>query len=95
MHFSPVFFAYDGHEVICMAINNLNNFPGTISNLPDKPNLSGADMKAKFEADCKTLWEKMKEVIPELNDKQGLLTIITTLFSVQRDNTDIYIHTEV
>lgn len=52
-------------------------------------------MKAKFEADCKTLWEKMKEVIPELNDKQGLLTIITTLFSVQRDNTDIYIHTEV
>lgn len=69
-----------------MAINNLNNFPGTISNLPDKPNLSGADMKAKFEADCKTLWEKMKEVIPELNDKQQLLTIITTLSSAATDN---------
>lgn len=43
-------------------------------------------MKAKFEADCKTLWEKMKEVIPELNDKQQLLTIITTLSSAATDN---------
>ena len=86
MHFSPVFFAYDEQEVISMAINNLNNFPGTISNLPDKPNLSGADMKAKFEADCKALWEKMKEVIPVLNGKQDGLTITNNISSTATDN---------
>lgn len=69
-----------------MAIKNLNDFPGTISNLPDKPNLSGADMKAKFEADCKTLWDKVKEAIPVLNGKQDTLSIVKTVSSSSTDD---------
>ncbi len=38
-------------------------------------------MKAAFEADCKALWEKMCEVIPELNGKQEELTIVTSVSS--------------
>lgn len=67
-------------------IENLETFPGTISNLPDKPNLSGEDMKAKLEKDCKDLWNKMREVIPELNNKQAALTLLTALTSAATDD---------
>lgn len=69
-----------------MSIQNLTNFPSTISNLADKPNLSGTQMKSKLEADCKALWEKMQEVIPELNSKQAALTLLTALTSAATDD---------
>lgn len=69
-----------------MSIENLGNFPSTIGNLPDKPNLSGTDMKAKLEADCSTLWNKVKEMVPELNSKQGVLTLLTAISSAATDD---------
>lgn len=69
-----------------MSIQNLTNFPSTISNLADKPNLSGTQMKAKLEEDCKTLWEKMQEVIPDLNSKQTALNLLTALSSAATDD---------
>lgn len=69
-----------------MSIQNLPNFPSTISNLADKPNLSGTQMKAKLEDDCKALWAKVKEIIPELNNKQAALTLLTALTSAATDD---------
>lgn len=87
MHFSPVSFVYtQDNEVTTMSIQNLDDFPNTISSLPDKPNLSGTQMKAKLEADCAELWAKVKEIIPELNSKQAALTLLTALTSAATDD---------
>lgn len=53
-----------------MSISDLGAFPHTVGNLEDQPNLSAAEMKERFERDCVTLWDKVKEdVIPEVNKK--------------------------
>lgn len=50
-------------------ISNLPIFPHTIGNLDDDPNLPADEMKAALERDCMEMWEKLREVIPELNSK--------------------------
>ena len=52
-----------------MSVSQLPSYPGAISNLPDKPNLSATAMKAKFEEDPRTLWAKVMEIITDLNTK--------------------------
>lgn len=49
-------------------ISNLGNFPHTIGNLDDRPNLTAAQMKAAFEQDVMTLWAKLAQAIPYIND---------------------------
>jgi hypothetical protein len=49
-------------------ISNLGNFPHTIGNLDDRPNLTAAQMKAALEKDVMSLWAKLAEAIPYIND---------------------------
>lgn len=51
-----------------MSIPNLGNFPHTIGNLDDRPNLTAEQMKEKFEHDVMTLWATLAECIPSIND---------------------------
>ena len=50
------------------SITNLGNFPHTIGNLDDQPNLPADKMKEALEKDCETLWDKVKEVVPSVNN---------------------------
>ena len=52
-------------------IENLGRFPHTIGNLDDRPNLTAAQMKAKLEADCNEVWDKVSECVPEVNKVQN------------------------
>ena len=49
-------------------IANLGTFPHTIGNLDDRPNLTAAQMKAALEQDVMTLWGRLAEAIPMIND---------------------------
>lgn len=49
-------------------ISNLGNFPHTIGNLDDRPNLTAAELKAKLEKDVMTVWNTLAEAIPLIND---------------------------
>ena len=50
-----------------MAVTQLGSFPNTIRNLDDRPNLSADAMKQALQQDCSTLWQKVIEVISDLN----------------------------
>lgn len=49
-------------------IQILGNFPHTVGNLDDRPNLNAQQMKAAFEKDVMTLWAKLAECIPHINE---------------------------
>lgn len=70
-----------------MTIDNLGNFPNTIANLEDKPNLAAQAMKEALQQDVKSLWNKVKtDVIPTLNNKEEALTKATTVNASSTDN---------
>jgi hypothetical protein len=69
-----------------MAIENLDVFPHTVGGLDDKPNLSAEQMKAAFEADCNALWDKVMEMIPELNAALPADEVSTTVDSSSTDS---------
>ncbi len=50
-----------------MAVTQLGNFPNTIRNLDDKPNLSADAMKQALQQNVSVLWNKTIEVINALN----------------------------
>lgn len=52
-----------------MNVEQLGNFPNTILNLDDKPNLSANAMKQALQEDVSQLWGKTVEVIDALNEK--------------------------
>lgn len=52
-----------------MNVEQLGNFPNTILNLDDKPNLSAQAMKQALQEDVSQLWGKTVEVIDALNGK--------------------------
>ena len=52
-----------------MSVAQLDSFPNTIANLDDKPNLSAGDMKQALQQDTSELWNKVVEVIDDLNGK--------------------------
>lgn len=49
-------------------IENLGRFPHTIGNLDDRPNMTGQQLKSKLEQDVMTLWAKLVEVVPYVNE---------------------------
>ena len=55
-----------------MSISALGDFPNTIANLNDKPNLPAQRMKESLQDDVNTLWSKVAEIIPVINSIQGL-----------------------
>jgi len=52
-----------------MSVSQLPEFPATIENLPDKPNLSAQNMKAAFDQDLRLLYQKVVEIIDAVNGK--------------------------
>lgn len=48
-------------------IQQLGNFPNTIRNLDDKPNLSADAMKQALQQDVSVLWQKVIDIITYLN----------------------------
>ena len=50
-----------------MAVTQLSSFPNTIRNLDDKPNLDADSMKQALQQDVSVLWQKVVEVIDDLN----------------------------
>ena len=49
-------------------VEQLGNFPNTITNLDDKPNLSADAMKEALQHDVSELWNKCIELIAAFND---------------------------
>lgn len=66
-------------------ISNLPVFPHTIGNLDDRPNLPADEMKAKFEQDCMELWNKVREVIPDLNARLPMTDLVKVVNSSSTD----------
>lgn len=48
-------------------VQQLGSFPNTIANLDDKPNLAAQAMKEALQRDCALLWNKVIEIIGDLN----------------------------
>lgn len=60
---------------IYMSIAPLGQFPNTIGNLPDRPNLGPAQMKEKLQADLRTLWPYVQQLINDVNGITGFATL--------------------
>lgn len=67
-------------------IANLGNFPHTIGNLDDRPNLTAAQMKAAFEQDVMTLWGRLAEAIPYINDMLPASKLVDIVNSSSTDD---------
>ena len=52
-----------------MIVEQLGNFPNTILNLDDKPNLAPHAMKQALQEDVSQLWGKTVEIIDAVNSK--------------------------
>ena len=70
-----------------MSITNLPTFPHTVGKLDDRPNLMPDQMKAAFEQDCMELWEKVREVIPDLNNTFPKDNVAKIVNALSTDNT--------
>ena len=67
-------------------IANLGSFPHTVGNLDDRPNLTGAQMKAAFEKDVMTLWGRLAEAIPMINDILPLSRLVDVVNNSSTDS---------
>ena len=50
-----------------MSVPVLGDFPSTIANLPDRPNLSADKMKEALQQDLAYLWPFVQQLINEVN----------------------------
>ena len=58
-----------------MSVPTLGAFPNPIGNLPDRPNLGPDQMKEKLQADLRTLWPYIQQLIDEVNGISGFATL--------------------